>query len=269
MNNIEDVSVVDLFFAIKRFFGSSLTNFDEGMGFLCTTIAERLDVQLRTEVTNVEESGRGVRVSWRLDDEPEVTEDADACVIALSAHQMLDVHAGLPAQARELIRSLSYADLMSVQIALARPPDESAAVVSLPRSEHPDLCTMTFDHNKAPGRAPAGKGLLNTYWDPNWVTRQWHADDAQVGRDAVAGVSKLYPAVESDVEWTRVHRFKPGVLVTKPGTYTALRRFHRSYDPRSRIQIAGDYVGGSTTNSALCSGERAARLIDRQAAAFS
>jgi oxygen-dependent protoporphyrinogen oxidase len=49
--------------------------------------------------------------------------------------------------------------------------------------------------------------------------------------------------------------------VNYPGHLADLARFTRSLDPRSAVQLAGDYFSGSTTQSSLCSGERAAERV--------
>ena len=261
LGNVDDVSIVDLLFALRNFFGGSFLNAETGIDFLCRGLARHVDVEFGARVTTVEEVAEGVHITWSDARRAEQLVDADVCVIALSAKQMADVHVGLAPDAKDLVADLTYADLMSVQIALQKPPGEPAMTISIPRGEHPDLCTITLDHNKAPGRVPPGRGLLNSYWDPSWVSRNIELDDAEIGALAVAGVSRILSGIEDDVEFTRVARFRPGVLLARPGTYSILGRLHGEYDRRSRIQLAGDYVGGSTTNSALCSGERAAARI--------
>lgn len=258
LGNVGDVSIVDLLFTMRNFFGGSFLNGATGIDFLCRALAARLDVELSARVTDVEEADGTVSVAWSRPGAPDQVESADACVIALSAHDMAAVHRGLGADAREIIAGLAYQDLMSVQIGLSSVPAETASAITLPGVEHADLCAIIVDHNKAPGRAPAGKGLLGAYWDPRWVARMWAVDDATVGQAGLEGVLRVLPEIEDTVEFLDVHRFPHGVVVARPGTYKRLRRFHELYPDDSRIQLAGDYVGGSTTNSAACSGERAA-----------
>jgi len=261
LGNVDDVSVVDLLFTVRNFFGGAFMNGAGGIDFLCRGLAAHLDVELAARVTHVEEEASNVSVAWSRPGEADVVEEADSCVIALSAHAMAAVHRGLSPEARGIVGGLRYQDLMSVQIGLDRPTDEPAAALTLPRSEHRDLCAVILDHNKAPDRAPAGKGLLGAYWDPAWVVGHWDLDDQTVCTHGVDGVAHVLPEIADHVEFTSVHRFPHGVLVAEPGTYGRLRRFHELYPAGARIQLAGDYIGGSTTNSALCSGERAARLV--------
>lgn len=261
LGNVDDVSVVDLLFTLRNFFGGRFLNGASGIDFLCRALAARLDVELGARVTDVEEDSGGVTVAWSRTGAPDRTARVDACVIALTAHDMAAVHRSLPDEARELVSTLTYQDLMSVHIGLAGVPAETAAALAFPRSEHRDLCAIIVDHNKAPNRAPAGRGLLGAYWDPAWVARHWDADDATACLAGVDGVARVLPEVPQLVDFTSVHRFPRGVLVARPGTYRRLRRFHAAYPRGARVQLAGDYIGGSTTNSALCSGERAARLL--------
>ena len=70
--------------------------------------------------------------------------------------------------------------------------------MQIPRSEHPDMVGMVFDHNKAPGRAPAGKGLISTLWQHDWGCRQWDRDDTAIVANASAAqnpVRALYSRV--------------------------------------------------------------------------
>lgn len=261
LGNVDDVSVVDLLFTVRNFFGGAFMNGAGGIDWLCRGLADRLDVRLGTRVTDVQETDAGVSVACSRPGGPDTVHEADACVIALSAHAMAGVHRGLTAESRQIVASLRYQDLMSVQLGLDAPTAERSAALAMPRSEQRDLCAIILDHNKAPDRAPAGRGLLGAYWDPAWVARHWDQDDATACADGVDGVERVLPEIAGHVTFTSVHRFPHGVLVAEPGTYGRLRRFHDRYPAGSRIQLAGDYIGGSTTNSALCSGERAAGRI--------
>ncbi|MCW3017360.1 MAG: Amine oxidase [Solirubrobacterales bacterium] len=261
LGNVDDVSVVDLLFTVRNFFGGAFMNGAGGIDWLCRGLAAQLDVVHGARVTDVQEHAGSVSVAWSSTGAADRVEQADACVIALSGHAMAGVHRGLSGEARELVGSLRYQDLMSVQIGLDQPTAEPSAALAMPRSEHRDLCAIILDHNKAPDRAPAGRGLIGAYWDPAWVDRHWDKDDLAACAAGLDGVEQVLPEIAGHVTFTSTHRFPHGVLVAEPGTYARLRRFHALYPDGSRIQLAGDYIGGSTTNSALCSGERAAARV--------
>jgi predicted NAD/FAD-dependent oxidoreductase len=60
---------------------------------------------------------------------------------------------------------------------------------------------------------------------------------------------------------THVGRWRPAVVMSRPGTYRDLVRFTAATDERARVQLCGDYLSASTTNASLCSGELAARRV--------
>jgi oxygen-dependent protoporphyrinogen oxidase len=134
-------------------------------------------------------------------------------------------------------------------------------MIQVPRLEDPDLCVVVLDHNRAPGRAPAGKGLLTSYWHTAWADQQWERSDAEVVDAALPAIDRLLPGVAGSVEFTHVSRWRPAVVMSRPGTYRDLARFSAATDPTSPVQLCGDYLSASTTNASLCSGERAAERI--------
>ena len=255
------MSIIDLLFMLRNYLGAGFMNFTGGIDTLPRALAEKVKVELSARATSVEPAGRDVTVTWARPGDPEHVEQADACVIALSGHQMLAVHPQLDRTRREIIASLLYSKGLNVHVALDRAPADPSMYIQVPAREHPDMISIGVEHNKAPGRAPAGTGLLTSFWSAEWADRHWDADDDTVAAVAVAGMETVFPGLGNDVRFTRVSRWDPALLLSQAGTYQALRRFHEACDPAERIQFAGDYFGGNSTNAALCSGERAATRV--------
>ena len=259
----ERLSVVDVFFAMRNIFGGSFFNSATGADFLPQGLARHLHVELSARVTSVEERAGSVTVTWERAGEPERTEEASACVITLPAQQMIEIYPQLDPVRREVAGSIEYSTSVDVHLGLARPPAEPSMLLQIPRQEHPDLCVIVLDHNKAPGRAPAGKGLITSYWHDAWGKEQWDHDDKVVVEAALAGLDRVFPGVEDEVEMTRVSRWRSCAVMSRPGTYRNLARFSDATDPGARVQLAGDYLSATTTNASLCSGELAARRISK------
>ena len=258
-NSLEQMSIVDLLFMLRNYLGAGFMNFAAGIDHLPRALARFVDVTLSATVTNVEETPSGVTVSWTRPGEAERVETGTACVIALSGHQMARVHSHLTVAQREIVASLQYSKAFNVHLALDRIPPGQAMYIQVPAGEHPDMISIGVDHNKAPGRAPAGKGLLGSYWSAEWSEANWHRSDDSVAEAAVPGMETVFSGISNDVLFANVSRSDPALLLSRSGTYRSLRRFHADSDPNSRIQLAGDYFGGNSTNAALCSGERAAQ----------
>lgn len=258
----ERLSSVDFLFAVRNILGGAFFNSPKGVGFLPEGLARQLDVELSARCTSVEERPGGVAVTWDRAGEGEHVEEADVCVIALSAHHMAAVYPQLDPVRREVVEDIDYSTCVDVHLGLSRPPDERSMLIQVPSREDPDLAVIVLDHNRAPGRAPAGKGLLTSYWHTAWADEQWDRDDTSVVEAAVPAVDRILPGVADAVEFAHVQRWRPAVVMSKPGTYRDLARFTAATDVAARVQLAGDYLSASTTNASLCSGERAAeRLI--------
>jgi oxygen-dependent protoporphyrinogen oxidase len=258
-NSLEQMSIVDLLFMLRNYLGATFMNFEAGIDYLPRALARFVDVSLSATVTNVEETPSGATVTWTRPGEPEHVDMGTACVIALSGHQMAKVHSHLTAAQREIIASLQYSKAFNVHVALDRIPPGKAMYIQVPANEHPDMISIGVDHNKAPGRAPEGKGLLSSYWSAEWSEANWDLSDDGVVKAVVPGMETVFPGIGNDVIFANVSRSDPALLLSRAGTYQSLRRFHTDSDPNSRIQLAGDYFGGNSTNAALCSGERAAQ----------
>ncbi|MDQ1500666.1 MAG: protoporphyrinogen/coproporphyrinogen oxidase [Actinomycetota bacterium] len=255
------LSAVDFLFAVRNILGGSFFNSRKGVGFLPEGLARHLHVELSARCTAVEERNGGVTVTWERTGEAEHVEEAAVCVIALSGHQMLAVYPQLDPVRRAVVEDIEYSTCVDVHLALSAPPAEESMMLQVPSREHPDLCVIVLDHNRAPGRAPAGKGLLTSYWHTAWGDQQWDRPDDEIVETAVPVIDRILPGVADAVEFARVQRWRPAVVMSRPGTYRDLARFTAATDPAARVQLCGDYLSASTTNASLCSGERAAERI--------
>lgn len=261
----ERLSAVDFLFAVRNILGGSFFNSPKGVGFLPEGLARRLDVELSARCTSVEERPGGVTVTWDRPGEDEHVDEADVCVIALSAQHMAAVYPQLDPVRREVVEDIEYSTCVDVHLGLTRPPDEASMLVQVPSREHPDLKVIVLDHNRAPGRAPAGKGLVTSYWHTAWADQQWERADDEIVDAAVPAIDRILPGVARTVEFAHVQRWRPAVVMSRPGTYRDLARFSAATDAAARVQLCGDYLSASTTNASLCSGERAAERIIRYA----
>jgi oxygen-dependent protoporphyrinogen oxidase len=262
-NTVERMSIVDLLFMLRNYLGATFMNFSDGVDVLPRALAQQLKVELGARVTSVEERGGGVTVTWERAAEPEHVDEAVACVIALSGHQMLRIHPRLDGRRRAIIASLDYSKALNVHVALDRRPAEPSMYIQVPAGEHPDMISVGVEHNKAPGRTPAGKGLLTSFWSADWCSRHWDDGDDHIIETALAGMERVFPGLSNDVRFGRVSRWDPALLLSRAGTYQSLRTFLAACNPAERIQLAGDYFGGNSTNAAVCSGERAAARVLR------
>jgi oxygen-dependent protoporphyrinogen oxidase len=153
-----------------------------------------------------------------------------------------------------------YTKMVNASVALTRPPTERSMYLQVPRSVHPGLIGIEFEHNKAPGRAPAGKGLVALFSGASWADELIDEDDDLVAKRLLDAADQVVPGLSTGVEFATVFRWDPMVLVSRPGYWRELQQFHqlRRADDRL-VQLAGDWFCCSNLNSAAAAGQRAAR----------
>ena len=169
LNAAEDNSAASFLFFLRRVLATrALFNSPAGIDFLPRGLARQAgDVRLETTALAVERGGHRDRHLGAADG-PEQAADAAACVIALPARQAAALYRGWTPEQREFLASVRYGTCVNVSVALTRPPAEPACFLLTPRVEQPDLGAVVLEHNKSPGRAPAGRGLVTAYWRQTW-----------------------------------------------------------------------------------------------------
>ena len=252
----DKMSKLAFMWALRRVFGGGFFNSVNGMGFLPAGLARQLDVSLNTPVDQVSESGNSVELGW--------TGGAgkfDAAIIALPLPLVPSIYPQLNPEGRRLADTIDYASSMHVHFGLAKAPREPSSMIYSNPAEHSGLGVAFLDHNKVPGRAPQGKGLITAYFLQDWCKRNWDLDDGAVVRLAEEVLNKAYPGFLDSTEMACVTRCPICVVVNRTGLAATQVKFEKACDPGSRIQLAGDYFSCSSTESSLAKGEDAAKRL--------
>jgi protoporphyrinogen/coproporphyrinogen III oxidase len=256
-----ELSVVNLFLLLQTMIGADFVNSEHGMQFLPEGLARGLKVELSAQVAEVESDASGATVTWTGSSGNERVERADAVVVAVPAGQAASILPQLDSAQCEFLTGVRYARSLVVTLTMDKPPAEHAMWLTVPDRTHPDVNVMILDHNKAPGRVPAGAAMATVYWHRNWAARHWELPDDQVVSAAIDGVAQVIPDVAGTVRNGYVWRWDPCTVARPPGGFRALATFASSLDPASPIQLAGDYFAISTVEKSLASGEDAAGRI--------
>jgi oxygen-dependent protoporphyrinogen oxidase len=261
----EQSSVVDLFAACRSLLvaGHILTH-PEGVGFFLNRAAAHLDVRFGARVEEVNEVDGGVTVRWtgRGDTGPAVHDErVDAVVLAVPAHAAVAAHPGLVPEQRKYLENLEYSTSIVVSLGVGAAPDESSSMVLIPRDIEPDLAVVGLGHNLAPGRAPAGAGVLTAFWMTEWSERHFGDSDEEITSVTRTTINRLLPGWADDVRTSVVSRWQPALVASRVGTYAGLVDFHAHTDPAGRIQLAGDYHAQTSVNASVAAGERAAQAL--------
>jgi oxygen-dependent protoporphyrinogen oxidase len=262
----EEVSRVDFLGILSLLLGAKLLAFREGMGYYADQLAKRLDVRLGAEVHEVRQNADGADVTWSEADGSEHKRSVAGAVVALPAHAAAAVRTDIDPWRLEFLNSVRPETLVWPNIALAKAPAGlDATFTMIPRSEHPFLGGIYCDHNKAPGRAPAGKGLLSLAPMKAWCARHHDDDDDSLARAMVGAVDQFVPGTADQVEFVEISRWEHQYLPV--GHFARLGEFRfRSARDDTTVMLAGDHLGATSLSAATASGEAAASALMAQLA---
>jgi protoporphyrinogen/coproporphyrinogen III oxidase len=256
------ISVVEFFFLWQKVLGTKLFAFREGYSSFPERLAAAIpDVRLNTDVVEVFEDPEGVTITCVGPDGKQYTERGAGAVVSSMGNKVPDIVPQLDTDRAKFLRDLNYTSTMSINLALNRIPDCPAAFVVVPRPVSDGLFAIILEHNKAPGRAPEGKGLVSLFMMNQWAVDHMDATDEQILADVLPEVDKVLPGIRDDIEFTRINRWYPVLVYSHPGLYKKLGRFHATRDRNSRIHLAGSYNSSGNVNTATTAGERAAREL--------
>jgi oxygen-dependent protoporphyrinogen oxidase len=259
-----ELSVLDLLYCFNNFLGIPRAYaFRDGMGSYAAALAGRFDMRYGSDVVAVEETARDVRVTWRSATENERSASFAGCVIATPADATRRVHVALDDWSSGFLGGIRYTPLINVNVGLAsKPAGLDASFILTPSVLAPDLIGIIVEHNKVPGRAPAGKGHIVIGAAAERSRELWDVEDDHCVSALVRAAAPVLPLSIDDVELGHVTRWPSVSLVSPTGYYRDLARFQREQATRHhRIQLASDYFCTSNINSATAAGERAARTL--------
>jgi oxygen-dependent protoporphyrinogen oxidase len=254
----DKVSKVELFSGIGNIFTAKILAAAGGQGRVPEALAARLKVHLQTPVTEVRRTENLVRVSHSG-----TTSAYDACVVTCPLPEATAICVDDRGILGPLDKSLGYTQCISVAVGTTRPPDCPAFLVMFPSVEDPDIALMFLDHNKARDRAPAGHGLLSCLWETGASTRMIDASDEEVVAHTLATVFEVFPELRDTVEFTHVTRWRRALPFTRIGAYQDIGRLSATLDPAASVQYAADFMSAAGQNTAVESGNRAARNLIR------
>ncbi|NYJ33180.1 protoporphyrinogen/coproporphyrinogen oxidase [Nocardiopsis aegyptia] len=240
----------------------------DGMDTLARALADRLDVRTGHTVTAVNADRGGVRLA-----SPQGEVTARAAVLAVPA----PVAAGLYTEAspveRAYLRACGYTPMLRLSLVLDRPAAPRGVrggfATLVPAHEDPLVNVITVDHNKHPGRAPAGRGLVSLVASPQGTAELLDMPDAHVAQRLLARAERLVPGLSARVRSVHVHRFRYGLPEATPRALAARAAF--ADRPAAPVEYAGDWIAlrpcseGAVSSAALAA-DRVLGHLSRSAA---
>jgi oxygen-dependent protoporphyrinogen oxidase len=256
----DTASRADFLAILALFGGAKLVGFRDGMGSYTDRLARDVKTEVGATVTAVEGDQNGITVTWTDQGGSERVEGAAACVVATPGQTTARIVPGLDSWRRSFLERVRNGKLILLKVGLSqRPRDVKSTYILVPRASHPFLTGILLDHHKAPGRAPAGKGLLTVAALDSWSAEHWDDDDGRIRQALLDGLEQILPGTTDHIEFADVHRWREEY--TEVGFYRDLGRFRQLCHRDRRIQLAGDSQAFQNLESATISGQRAAERL--------
>jgi protoporphyrinogen oxidase len=259
-----DTSVALLHWTVRNMLVKSVFNLTSGVAGLPVKLATLVDTRLEHTVTNVTDSGGSVEVTYSSPSSGgERTETFDTAIIATTAAPALSMYPQMDSNHRGLYETARYHRLGNVSLGFSARPDDPGTFSMISPYDDPDTIAVIADHNKAPGRAPAGKGLISVLLSPSYLDRTDDKDDEYLLDHALERVKYYYGTVPGELEEYALMRWPESVPVLGKGRFKQIADFRKKIDHGARVQFASDLDRIPGLNGALVSGQEAAGRVSR------
>ena len=250
------------YFALVWSKGGGLSrNLLGGAGVLVGRIAEALGGRIVTGAEVVEVRDAGDRVCVRYRTARGMAElEAEHALLATKAFQAAAVAPGLPADTLQALRSIPYGPTV-VLAALtnerrAMPYDDLYALATPKRSFN--MFFNIANVLRAPGARRRPGGSLMVYRGGREALALLELDDREIERRFLDDIDAIYPGTRALVAETLLLRLPRMLPYAAPGRSALQPALERDL---GRIRLAGDYLGGVYSETAIASGQEAAAAI--------
>ncbi|MCP3810821.1 FAD-dependent oxidoreductase [Mycobacteriaceae bacterium Msp059] len=226
----------------------------EGMGSVCSALTRGIDVRLGAEVTGIESGRDGVKI---------VTADASALhvegvVVATDARRAAQLlETVLEPATVQALNSAPYASMAHVNLRWRRNPwPGNKFEMILPIGTGPRQLLGTIVKSSASSRlVPPGACMTNSYFSSR-ATQDLTNDELidTALRHVAETLGKDFPEPEAEVFTS-----DRALAICPPGHYHAMKQLRDTVP--ARVAIAGDYLAHLGVETAVVSGDRAARRL--------
>ncbi|WP_169814666.1 protoporphyrinogen/coproporphyrinogen oxidase [Nocardia pseudovaccinii] len=257
------MSVVDFFLTLGKFAEGPPMEYPNGIDFLARHLASLVDVRTSATVSSVSRIDSGVRIVWH-DAEGEHSLDSRGCVIAVNGADVVKLYPDLPDRPRELIQSIPYGSVLKGIFGLRRDPTDVPTVVVVPSCAGIGLGVTHVDSRAMPNSVPRGKAVVSGHWVDSFAKSTARLPESDVLDQMVRDMEAVIPGFSQELEFAEIVRWDTATNARYVGFYRTVAELRSLTDTDDVIQLAGDYLDISGTNTSAESGERAAAALSKR-----
>jgi oxygen-dependent protoporphyrinogen oxidase len=250
------------YFALVWSAGKGLShNIIGGAGRLIETIGDGLGdrVHLDADVVGIRDDGDLVRVRW-IHDGAERETLAKHVVVATKAFDTARIVESLPDDTRRALEAIPYGPTVVMAMLTGEtqpmPWDDLYALATPKRAFKMLFNVVNVLRPRQETREPGGS--LMVYRSGHAALDLFEQPDATVEQAFLDELYAIYPEARGLVQETMLLKLPRMLPYAAPGRSALQPALER---PLGRIRLAGDYLGGVYTETAISSGEEAATAI--------
>ncbi len=238
-------------------------NFRDAVDLLPQALAAAVDLRLSAEVAAVHRASTGFVIDVDGSRGRQALH-ARGVILAIPGQSIPAVAPWLPDWLLRPLARTEFSPVSSIHLGLRRPP--AAKVVGVGFTDAASgIGVLELEHLRAPGRAPAGKGMVSVYFVNAPGFDCVDASDAELTGRAIEIVESRFPGLGKEVELVHRVSWPNGIALFPVGRIremSAIRQRLASWT--EPVDVAGDWLDGVASESALRMGEQAAdRLAKR------
>jgi oxygen-dependent protoporphyrinogen oxidase len=240
-------------------------NFREAVDVLPRALAGAVDVRLSTGVVAVNRASTGVVIDVDQSGRRQSLR-AWGVIMAIPGSGIPGMAPWLPDWLLGPLARTEFSRVSSIHLGLRRPPATKVVGVGF-IDGNAGIGVLELEHLRAPGRTPAGKGMVSVYFVNAPGFDCVDASDADLTGRAMETLESRFPGLGKEVELVHRVSWPDGIALFPVGRIRemgAVRQRLASWD--EPVDAAGDWLDGVASESALRTGEQAA---DRLAARLS
>ncbi len=239
-------------------------NLTDGVDRIPEAIGSQVPVLTEASVEQVRYGANGVEVSGQVRGKPQRFQ-ARGCILAVPGHLVPTLCPELPSWIAEPLEQTLFSKVASAHVALSRVPKSPFAGYGFAERTMDGIGVLELEHLRAPGRCPAGTGMVSVYFTDTPAFHCLERSDEDLQQRAVQIVEQTFPDVANSTLFIHIIRWETGIAVFPVGRLTQMTEIRQKLaEWDAPVDLCGDYLDGLSSEGALRTGEQAAeRLVTR------
>ena len=180
---------------------------------------------------------------------------ARGCIFAIPGQLVPALCPDLPEWVVQPLSHTRYASMASAHVALRKPPQAAYSGYGFAGERMDGVQALEFEHLRSPFLCPQGRGMISIYYKQTPTFPVIASSDDALRTSAIQLMRKTFPDIAKDILFVHLVRWPVGIALFPAGRLTemaALRTRLAAWD--APLDFCGDYLGGLSSEGALCTG---------------